>query len=433
MNNPFPNSVVTHPVYHGSNVLFDKFEITSDIGFHFGSKQAATERMVTTGGSPEFEIESDFPSKLDWYRQKASIYDGNDSKESLFYLLLRKLENPTVKQLRDALSKMSDNEVHELLSEYSSYPDSKSYKKSIDTYNNSSRKFYITNNGTRVNDDGFDVLTDAESELKKYKSKYLEPRKFWIDIKHPIQMKDLGTWSVLDIVRELNLDEDVSEYIMSADSLQEKYDRLKTQITNRGYDGIAYTNKVEDSGSRSYIVFNDNQIHEIKDNTIFESEFNSKVMMGKRPLPVYRGISTSRETRHPSSKLGTFFSPNKRTAESYAGDMGTVTKYAIEINNPYVMNAMELQSIKNESEASQIRRKLLTNGYDGIFVKPYHEDYPNQISEYIVFNDNQIHEIKKTMNENSHDKFIDYVERYRKYDPVLVECILSGHYILFGK
>ena len=159
---------------------------------------------------------------------------------------------------------------------------------------------------------------------------------------------------------------------------------------------------------RSVIVFNDNQIQEIKDNTIFEAEFNSKVMMGKRPLPVYRGISTSRETRHPSSKLGTFFSPNKRTAESYAGDTGTVTKYAIEINNPYIMNSMELQSIKNESDAIQIRRKLLNKGYDGIFVKPYYEDYPNQISEYIVFNDNQIHEIKETMGESNNGKFIDY-------------------------
>ena len=122
--------------------------------------------------------------------------------------------------------------------------------------------------------------------------------------------------------------------------------------------------------------------------------FKSKVSMGKRPLPVYRGISAVRESRHPSSKLGIFFSPDKRIADAYAGEYGTTTTYAIEINNPYLMDSMKLQSINNETEATHIRNTLIDTGYDGIFVIPYHADYPNQVSEYIVFNDSQIHVIK---------------------------------------
>lgn len=43
--------------YHATNSYFEDFRISGDIGFHFGSKKAAGDRIKALGGKPEVRIE----------------------------------------------------------------------------------------------------------------------------------------------------------------------------------------------------------------------------------------------------------------------------------------------------------------------------------------------------------------------------------------
>lgn len=48
---PTIDTVVPPPiVYHGTDAAFDDFELTYDIGFHFGSRETAEARLLTIGG-----------------------------------------------------------------------------------------------------------------------------------------------------------------------------------------------------------------------------------------------------------------------------------------------------------------------------------------------------------------------------------------------
>ena len=263
--NPFKNSIIKSPVYHGSGEIFNHFTITSDIGYHFGTKRAASERLANKNvGKADIEIKADFPTKLEVIINNASqknIKNIKNKKELLKTLLLMKLEDPSLSSIHKELKIMDDKEISKLIEEYKSKPNSNNYYKSLINYSSKSRKFKVIINGEIYKI--FDNPNDAEQLVKKLKIEQSKPKKYYINITKPLYMKDLGLWSCYDIAKELKLNNKTIDYIFSLESEKSRYKFLIKIIKKMGYDGIIYNNLVEDYGSISYIVFNDNQIKEI--------------------------------------------------------------------------------------------------------------------------------------------------------------------------
>lgn len=122
-----------------------------------------------------------------------------------------------------------------------------------------------------------------------------------------------------------------------------------------------------------------------------EENFNdTQVCLRKgRPMKVYRGISKNVEERHPSSSLGTFASPHKEIAKSYAGKEGKLHSIHMNIKNPHHMSSLELNQLDDDVKVKNLKNKLTKKGHDGIFIHS-ELDQPNAVREYIAFHPHQI-------------------------------------------
>lgn len=119
----------------------------------------------------------------------------------------------------------------------------------------------------------------------------------------------------------------------------------------------------------------------------------------KIPLILYHGTNSNEITepnlnseRHPSNALGLFFSSDKEISSNYGKN---IFECVLNIENPYVMDFQEINSIKNHKEAINKVTNLKNKGYDGIFLKKIEE---LGYSEYIVFDNSQIITINKHFN-----------------------------------
>ena len=125
-------------------------------------------------------------------------------------------------------------------------------------------------------------------------------------INNPLRMDDVGEWhNAVDVARELrknpnlrNKYEDLDEILDEAEQLADQYQyaefdapprtvgaspwtespenaallqELRDIVEFAGYDGIVYTNKVEDVGVDSYIVFNSNQLKSVNNRGSFST------------------------------------------------------------------------------------------------------------------------------------------------------------------
>ena len=271
MNNPFYNSIVQHPVYHGSHYIFDKFEHSNDIGYHFGSELAGKHRMTHTlsSGGMSFDIEEKSPTTIDKERYK--IEQGEYEKtlvDEVYKVLMQKLTNPSP-NLYSKLTELSDEELHEILTEYRQKPNYVGYDESVKRGGLPTTYDVIVNGEVVFNEP---TMRHANAKLIRLKEKYYRPRAFWVDLRNPLITKDLGTWSVMDIAKSAKLDNKTIESIFDLNDNSSRYDMLKKILKHMGYDGIQYTNEVEDTGSTSYIVFDSEQIQEIN-NSKLESTF----------------------------------------------------------------------------------------------------------------------------------------------------------------
>lgn len=111
-----------------------------------------------------------------------------------------------------------------------------------------------------------------------------------------------------------------------------------------------------------------------------------------RPLTLFRGISSKREERHPSSLLGIFLSPDPDVARSYAGADGAVLELYARITNPYYLKTEDLIRLDDPATAFQLRKSLMEEGHDGIFTLPIEGGgaQPGKICEYVVFATEQL-------------------------------------------
>lgn len=138
-------------------------------------------------------------------------------------------------------------------------------------------------------EDGFWVFADSgptqgegqgpfksESEANKFIKKQpqkIDPLPVYLSIHNPVKMPDLGVWN-FGSIREQLLTQDTitqkeADYIWSEWNKNDSagWTALKSIMSKKGYDGIAYTNEQEDPGSLSYVALEPTQIKSAISNT----------------------------------------------------------------------------------------------------------------------------------------------------------------------
>lgn len=131
------------------------------------------------------------------------------------------------------------------------------------------------------------------------------------------------------------------------------------------------------------------------------TEFNK---FAKSPFSARKKLRLGSASHSTISDLGFFFTPSPEEAEIYAhfrgGNRGIVSKWELDIKNPYYMSyeefdelinwgSMPNQKYKSKGAATKAAKKrreeLVAQGYDGIFIM----DSATKIGEIVIFSSEQ--------------------------------------------
>jgi hypothetical protein len=157
-------------------------------------------------------------------------------------------------------------------------------------------------------------------------------------------------------------------------------------------DSLAHSG--DEPASTREIAILSNTMKQFRDSDEFANWFadSRACLRPGRPLTLYRGISRQHEERHPSSHLGIFLSPDPEVAQSYAGAEGAVLELYARIAKPFYMKTEDLILLDDPAAASQMRKSLIEQGYDGILTIPIEGSgaHPGKICEYVVFGAEQL-------------------------------------------
>ncbi len=86
----------------------------------------------------------------------------------------------------------------------------------------------------------------------------------YLSIQKPLELPDLGVWEPSELVKIL-VDRGVmnaheSDRVLMKGDKNSKMEELRNVLKSKGYDGVFYTNTVEDKGSVSWIAFDGTQV-----------------------------------------------------------------------------------------------------------------------------------------------------------------------------
>lgn len=218
-------SQVKHAVYHSSVADFDVFDFPSHtLGAHFGTQKAAFERFrnLRFGWSP-IDIQDD---------------------ENGFYLYNIELEIPVEPDLDG---------------------DPTYYDTDADAYE--ARNNIVEENAARPAgraDEAAGVVPAEEESLRRPNTLAL-----YISLKNPLRItKDTGFTYAAPFINYLpkNLQDKIPDSF-KAGAIGKQFvrtglemEKVREWLMDLGYDGVVYTNEIEDKGSESYIVFKPEQV-----------------------------------------------------------------------------------------------------------------------------------------------------------------------------
>lgn len=254
---PTPRSAIIGPVFHATTSHFAQFahEASTDIGFHFGSRKAANQRLEKIYGTPEIRIEENTASHNDVLA--ARLESGELSGEPhypVLQLLLKKLSNPKP-DLEATLSKMSIDELADISQEYINKPDNANYQNRIEN----ARK-----EGTyRLQLDGETIANGLTKTMAKALKETVKAGMFktaYIKLHRPLEIDDHGVWPAEDMLKASIPSPQQRDAFYALDNDEERYAFARQALINKGYDGLVYKNAVEDAGSTSYVAFSRDQI-----------------------------------------------------------------------------------------------------------------------------------------------------------------------------
>ncbi len=263
-NKPSPYFEVSHkvvsstgPLYHGTSTHFVSFELGDEIGIHFGTKQAAHDRLTKTHQEHEVEIYHNEPLPLDLLRHRYSQHETAEGLSDMVYgMMLRKLGNPK-NNLKSVLNAMSLEELAEVSEEYSVKPDHANYLNSMKRVREG-ESYDVMCNGecvfsTQSNDEALAVKKIVSGGLMKQVELFCQS---------PLHLDDLGSWTPHAILYNVPGGEQHFDQLAECDSDKDKFDLVRRAIKEAGYDSISYDNQVEDQGSLSYIAIEPSTIVE---------------------------------------------------------------------------------------------------------------------------------------------------------------------------
>lgn len=244
--------------FHGTSSFFREFRDSRDIGFHFGTKAAAKERLA--GMEPEVSVEFSEPSSTEKLcAQVARSPEPEQLIDKTFHLMIRKFNSPR-HDLYDILKDMSNQELEELATELRERSDSEVFLRKAKE-GNKRPQWVVTVDGEDVG--GFEREATAKAYAQNVKQSFIKRANLVLN--NPLRLQDLGMWAAIDIAEEAGFDTETINEIFDNTSLSEQdyYRRVRQELQNQGYDGIVYENAAEDIGSDSYIVFSPSQIVQI--------------------------------------------------------------------------------------------------------------------------------------------------------------------------
>ncbi len=254
-------------VYHWTDSIFESFSRTSDIGYHFGTKNAAKDRGAKIGGA-SVGVEPDVPSAAD--KATAQAVDGKiggNPVDDLYALMLRKLDSPRI-DLRTILAEMSTAELEKTKDEYLEKPDSNKLAERV-ARGRRGTSFNVVFNGEIVST--HKSQREARARADKLTRDSATPMAVYLSMSNPIRLPDLGVWSAQEIAKESGFSASEIASVAEAGSQHEQYAKVREILSARGYDGILYTNEVEDMGSDSYIAFSPTQIKSVNNRGTFDA------------------------------------------------------------------------------------------------------------------------------------------------------------------
>ena len=121
----------------------------------------------------------------------------------------------------------------------------------------------------------FKTNAEAKSFIKTQPKK-IDPMAVYLNLKNPLRVPDLGVWpfdGVRTYLSNNNIisDKEASKAWKSWQQSDSKgWESLKSILAKHGYDGLIYTNEMEDKGNDSYIAFNPTQIKSIYNQGTFD-------------------------------------------------------------------------------------------------------------------------------------------------------------------
>ncbi|WP_455233387.1 ADP-ribosyltransferase-containing protein [Geopseudomonas aromaticivorans] len=264
----FDGSAVVDPdgsprvVYHGTDSVFEAFEHTSDIGFHFGTEVAARQRRARGGrGAVRFEAELVSAVEKDSLAAAEGTL-GDSPAAELYALLLRKLDHPRP-NLRDQVAALSAEERASALAEHETLPDSPRFAERV-AKAQAGDQFVVLVNDKEVS--RHPTARAAAARAARLARQVAQPMAVHLNIRNPLRMRDLGVWPAQEIAREAGFSADELRAVAEAGDADAQYAEVRRRLEAKGYDGIVYTNEVEHIGSESFIAFRPEQIKSAFDN-----------------------------------------------------------------------------------------------------------------------------------------------------------------------
>lgn len=243
------------PVFHATTNHFVSFDDTDEIGHHFGSLRAARDRISQTKRVANIRAETISPGQLDNDRLMYEEGKGKDGPAGyVMGILLKKLSNPKP-GIYSELLKLPESELQEIAIEYSAKDDVPDYQASLKRARKGEYIAVYSDNDLIAEVPSMRYASALKQNLLSAMTK-----ESYLAIENPLHLPDLGVWSPAMIMRQVPGGNAHMERMYGADSEAGMFEVVRDAIEQAGFDGISYTNEVEDKGSLSYIPLRKEQI-----------------------------------------------------------------------------------------------------------------------------------------------------------------------------
>lgn len=248
-------------VFHATEFNFDEFA-DGDIGFHFGTSQAARDRI--------------FRSRLDTSSSNTISQTDNAIIPTLKEFLDQEFKS-FLENLKEQKN-LSDSQVRDVEEALFSVIES------LDDYLDEE-----TTDSMIVNE----LIMQASPEVKEILNiqairKGARTGAYFLSIQNPIRTPDIAMWDSAHTIKDdlagvfddisqqaINKFDEIFEDLESYSGNDKEYLKQVVDLFKEfGYDGIVYENIYEGDGDDSYIVFDANQIKSIWNNGEFNANSN---------------------------------------------------------------------------------------------------------------------------------------------------------------